>query len=457
MLIDRFVGLLDEGWREVFARCESHDRAIEHALALPACLGKRTVSRAICALGRSQNGGYSADYKLYSRSPWQADDLFDPVIHTYLDSFPSGPMVVALDDTKLGRSGAHVPGTMWYRDPLSPPFRANLIWATRWLQASLIFPHHRESDLPARGIPVRFTPAPAIRKPGKKATEEDRAAYRLAVRQKNLSTQGRAMLTGLRERFDSLGASQRDLIAAGDGSFCNREFFRNPIAHVILLARARKDARLCRPASPGSRRTYDPSRFTPEQVRADEAVPYHTTRLYLGGSWREVRYKELSNLLWRRGAGTSPVRLLVLAPQPYKLSPHSRTFYRQPAYLLTNDLTLPAASLLQAYVDRWQIEVNHRDEKSIWGVGDAQVWSEQSAARHPSFAVASYSMLLLAGQLEFGPGRTSDYDPLPVWRKRAKRPSALDLLTRLRLDIETSDSPPISTTIARNLTRAAYT
>jgi hypothetical protein len=457
MLVERFVGLLEDGWGEVFARSESHNRAIQHALALPACLGKRTVSRAICALGRSQGCDWSADYKLYSRSPWDADDLFDPVIRTYLDSFPSGPIVAALDDTKLARTGRHVPGTMWYRDPLSPPFRANLMWATRWLQASLIFPHHRESDLPARGIPVRFIPAPAVRKPGSKATDEDRAAYRLAVRQKNLSTQGHAMLAGLRERFDSLGASHRDIIAAGDGSFCNREFFRNPIERVILLARTRKDARLCRPASPGSRCIYDPNRFTPEQVRADEAVPYRATRLYIGGAWREVCYKELSNLLWRRGAATSPVRLLVLAPQPYKLSPHARTFYRQPAYLLTNNLTLPAAILLQAYVDRWQIEVNHRDEKSLWGVGDAQVWSEQSAARHPTFAVASYSMLLLAGLLEFGPGRTTDYHPLPAWRKRAKRPSALDLLTRLRLDIETSVSSPIFATISQKLTRAAYT
>lgn len=93
MLVERFVGLLEGGWREVFARSESHDRAIQHALALPACLGKRTVSRAICALGRGQGGDWSADYKLYSRSPWDADDLFDPVIHTYLESFPSGPIV----------------------------------------------------------------------------------------------------------------------------------------------------------------------------------------------------------------------------------------------------------------------------------------------------------------------------------------------------------------------------
>jgi len=31
--------------------------------------------------------------------------------------------------------------------------------------------------------------------------------------------------------------------------------------------------------------------------------------------------------------------------------------------------------LIQYYFDRWQIEVNHRDEKSLLGVGQAQVWS----------------------------------------------------------------------------------
>jgi hypothetical protein len=42
-----------------------------------------------------------------------------------------------------------------------------------------------------------------------------------------------------------------------------------------------------------------------------------------------------------------------------------RQYYRQPAYLLTADLRTDALVLLQAYFDRWGIEVNRRDEKDI--------------------------------------------------------------------------------------------
>ena len=50
-----------------------------------------------------------------------------------------------------------------------------------------------------------------------------------------------------------------------------------------------------------------------------------------------------------------------------------RKYYREPAYLLTTDLLRPAAVLLQAYFDRWQIEVNHREIKDTLGIGQAQL------------------------------------------------------------------------------------
>ena len=39
---------------------------------------------------------------------------------------------------------------------------------------------------------------------------------------------------------------------------------------------------------------------------------------------------------------------------------------------------------------------------------------------------------LLAGLHCYGPTRTNDYDPLPKWRSKAKRPSCLDLVRLLR-------------------------
>ena len=109
---------------------------------------------------------------------------------------------------------------------------------------------------------------------------------------------------------------------------------------------------------------------------------------------------------------------------------------REPAYLLIPDVETPVEQLLQYYFLRWDIEVNHRDEKSLLGVGDAQVRDPDSVARNPQFAVATYSLLLLASIRAYGAWRTDDYLSLPSWRKEVqRRPSTLDILAQFRREI----------------------
>jgi hypothetical protein len=64
------------------------------------------------------------------------------------------------------------------------------------------------------------------------------------------------------------------------------------------------------------------------------------------------------------------------------------------------------------------------------------LWNPISVPKQPVLVVAAYSALLLAALLAFGPKRTSDYAPLPKWRRNAKRPSCLDLITLLRKDMD---------------------
>ena len=50
-------------------------------------------------------------------------------------------------------------------------------------------------------------------------------------------------------------------------------------------------------------------------------------------------------------------------------------------------------------------------------------------------AVAAYSALLLASLQAFGAERGAAYAQLPKWRRSARRPSCLDLITLLRKEI----------------------
>jgi len=455
-LIEQYHSLLDRGWQRAFPQARSRHRAIEHAIALPCVFGRRTISRTISALGRSDRD-WSGDYKMFSRCKWESERLFDPVIDEYLERYPKMPVVAAIDDTKIRKTGKKIESARWQRDPLSPPFHLNFIYGLRFLQASLLFPHYREGDYPSRGIPVRFQEAPPLKKPGKRASQQDHQQYRELKKTQNLSMQALEMMRNLRASIDQRGGSDRSLLWVGDGSFCNKTMYRARLDRIHLITRCRKDARLCFPAPDGSRRKYDEHVFTPEQVRKNDKA-WSWLRVYVGGKWRRVRFKEVNGVLWKRGAGQRPLRLIVIAPVPYKLSKNSRINYRRPAYFLSTDLNTPSKLLVLACFDRWQIEVNNRDEKDLLGVGQAQVRNEHSVPRHPALAVASYSLLLLAALQSFGPGRTPDYHPLPTWRKDSNRPSFLDIVTRLRTDCnEASVSFFLHHNFAKNLITYADT
>jgi len=437
-LLTELLRLLSS-WRPAFARKRSAIRAITHALALSLTVGRRTITRVICVKGKAYDCGWATEYKLFSRAPWEPSKLFVPVWKEFRERFPEHPFIpVALDDTGVSKTGRMIPDVRWMRDPMSPPFQVNLVLGLRFTQAGLLFPHYNECDCPARSIPVAFELAPHVKKPGKRATEKQVAAYRVARKQTNLPAQGVKLMQRLRSDADRAGLATTQMVISVDGSYCNKTVFKADLERTQLIARCRKDAKLCLPAQPGSRKKYHPETFTPEEALRDEHRRFETAVVYLARGWRRIRYKQVSPVLWRGGSGQRPVRLIVVEPQPYRKTKSSRLQRRDPSFLLTTDLDTPAQALIQVYCDRWQIEVNHLEEKSVFGVGEAQVRATRSVPRHPALAVATYSLLLLAGLRAFGPGRSDAYHVLPRWRRRSLRPSILDLLTALRTEIQAS-------------------
>ena len=274
-----------------------------------------------------------------------------------------------------------------------------------------------------------------VKKPGKRATAEMHQQYREASKQKNLSRRFVDMGRQLRNELDEAGGQRKILVLTGDGSFCNRTCFGEIPERSVLLVRARKNSKLCFPASEGSRRFYGVDKFTPEQVRVDEKRAWKATKVFYGGKRRKIYYKVVDSVLWETGAKRRPLRLIVVRATPYRKSQSKKLYYREPAYLLTTDRNSSLKQLLQIYFDRWQIEVNHREEKDTLGVGQAQLWNINSVPKQPVLVVAAYSALLLASLRAFGPERGDAYAPLPKWRRNARRPSCLDLVTLLRKEV----------------------
>jgi hypothetical protein len=424
-------------WRTVFVQDRLYRRAVRLALGSLSVVGTATLTRILASQGREEQD-WTADYRLFSQRTWNPNHLFDALLPTALGHGPGrGPLVMALDDTRLRKTGKHIVTAGWHRDPLSPAFHTNLQWGLRFLAGSLLLPLYRESKSPPRALPLRFTDIPPVKKPGQRASDEERQQFKEQQKQHNLSTSAVTMARSLRTALDEAGVPHRTALLVGDNSFCNRRVLRAELDRVTWLVRARKDAVLCFRAPAGGRRIYTKERFTPESVRQDKERSWKQTRIWHAGKHRLVRDKELQEVLWRTGTQQRSLRLIVLASTRYRRYRKNRkkTYYRAPAYLLTTDRTSSVRQLVQAYWDRWQIEVQHKEVKDTLGVGQAQVRVQASVERQPAFVVACYAALLLASLEAFGTQRAGDYEPLPKWRRNATRPSCQDLMSLLRREI----------------------
>jgi hypothetical protein len=437
VLLKELLGLL-ASLEGIFSQERVFVRVQRQVIGSLCALGLRNIARILAAVGRDQFA-WSNEYRLFSRSPWLLRDLFLLIIKEALPfSGPATePIVLAGDFTHLPKSGKHIPFVSCMRDPLSPAFHTNLIYGLRFLQLTQICPFRQEDPaLPSRSLPMAFVSLPAVVKPGKKGTPQEWADYRAEVKRKPTARACRQALEEAREDYDRLGAKERTLLVTLDGSFCNRVLMGVPIERVELLCRCRKDAVLCHRAAEGSRSFYSKEKFSPESVRVDETRPWQSAEFNMGGRFHTIRYKEVTSVLWQKGSQRRYLRMIVLAPTGYRLHAKGRLLYRQPAFILTTDLHTPIERLIRAYLDRWQIEINHREEKTTMGVGDAQVRNAQSVPRQPAFAVAVYSLLLLAALKAYGPKRTSDYLPPPKWvRQPSARPSCQEILALLRKQV----------------------
>jgi len=473
LLLEKFHELL-RPWRSAFPQERTWQRAQRLAYGLLLCLRTHLTSNAICATGR-QFLDWSADYRLFSRSPWNPHALFDPIFDHLAGLLPSphAPVVAALDDTLCKKTGRHIPGATFARDPQSPAFHVNLCRGLRFVQASVLV-RAKQFLGPARALPVRFEPAPPAVKPKpqpvskhtrknqrdqKRNAQRNRKSktstpagkrkiaplspeekeYRLQKKLRALTQVGVRVLHSLRQALDARpDTRQRQLLVSGDGSYTNRPVLRQLPERTTFIGRIRKDAKLFHALLPsvvrssGRPRRYGPAAPTPEQVLQDDSVPVVKVRCFAAGEARELPVKVIRQVYWRKAGPDMPLLLVLIKPLGYRLRKGSKLLYRQPAFLICTDPQLDLQILVQAYVDRWEIECNHRDEKSLIGVAQGQVWSPKAVTRLPQFQVAIYSLLLLASILAYGFQRTAAYLPLPLWRGKAVRPSILDLLNLLR-------------------------
>jgi hypothetical protein len=435
------MGFLLRDWKKIFPQERTAIRILPLVYGLLLSPPKHTTSAAICTLGR-QFDDWSADYRVFSRSPWDPQSLFDPVIDRAIPLLPPhpAPVIAAMDDTACKKSGRHIPGVATVRDPQSPPYHVNLIRGLRFVQSSLMVAPLNGNG-PARSLPVRFQPAPPVPKPKKSAPAQEWEEYRKRKKAHSLTQVGLSTVINLREALDQRPDTlPRQFVITVDGSYTNQVLLKALPPRTTLIGRIRQDAALRLPLDPNTKTNGRPRKYgliapTPKEILGNDSIPFQPVPCFAVGEMRNFKVKAFGLVFWSKAGSDKPLLLVVIKPVGYRLRKGSKLLYREPAFLICTDPNLDLKTLVQAYIYRWEIEVNHHDEKSIIGVAQAQTRNPQAVDRQPQLQVASYSLLLLSSILAHGFERTEDYLPLPKWRSKSPRPSTSDMINLLRQQI----------------------
>jgi len=427
-------------WREclpAFSQQRVAQRAQALSLSSLLCLGRHTVTGLLTTAGQEFHD-WSADYRLFSHSRLPSEAIFSVIRRAVLQQLPpQAPLGVSIDDTLLRKTGIRIPGVGWRRDPLGPRFQTNFVRAQRVLQLS--------ADIPLAGgqhrmVPICFVAAPTPVKPPAKAPAEQHSAYRSACRQACLSRRASQQIVALRQSVDGdASGTARPLYVFGDGGYTNSTVLKSLPAHTVFIGRIRNDAKLyalptveSRSRQRGRPRHYGAAAPTPEQIRTDESIPWQEISISLSGVTHSMKVKVCRPLLWRSAGLQHTLQLVVIAPLGYRLRQGSKRLYRKPAFLICTDPQLDLHTLIQGYVRRWDIEVNFREEKTLLGVGQAQVRNADSVESVPALQVASYAMLLLSMARASG-----DTLPAPKWAdpKMPRRQSTQQAINQLRGEV----------------------
>lgn len=427
--------------RPAFHRVSVYRAVSNTALGLVAGVGVGTLTSVLSLDGRDADTGYASVYHAFSRGKWDHHAVHQGTLKAALPLCePDAPIVAALDATVVEKTSQNLYGTRWCHDAAGPKgIGVQLLWGLPLSHIALNLPTRENFRATAVTVGLDLIPGKGKTKRKKKnpkgeedkprkrgrPTKEEAALKAQEPKLPKATEVGLMQIQRLRADLDALGASDRLLIVATDGAYINKTLLPNLPNRVALVGRARRDAILYGPPREPDG-LYGDLLPTPEQIATDNSYPASCGKFYYGGDIRDLKYKILPHpVRWRFDKShVGVLRLIILMPIRY-LGPSGKYQYNAYYYVLTNDLTTSEEVLIQAVLDRWQIEVLHRDLKHDIGLGEDQCRNPVSMARVPSMVAATYALVKVAALRLFGPNRRDGtFNPLPRWRQDLERSRA---------------------------------
>ena len=334
--------------------------------------------------------------------------LLDLIVARLIDR--GAPLLIAIDDTLLRRSGRQVWGTAWHHEPTcsAPPRR--FAWGNNWVVAAIVV------RLPCLVRPVAL---PVL--------------FRLQATRKDskheLAAQLIAQIAG--------HYTDRRIHLVGDGHYTGPALVCQ--SNVTLTARLRTNAALHELAPPRTGKRGRPRAMGARlpslaQIAGDPATAWETVQVRRYGQIASVQIHRLRCLWYRSHRGRPLTILLVRDPaskEPYELA------------LISTDLDASSVELVERFAGRWSIEVAFEDAKQLVGVGEARNRTELAVKRTVPFGLLCMSLTIIWYALDgHSPTDVAEHRARAPWYRTKTSPSTADMLHKLRRTIIAAQYSP---------------
>jgi hypothetical protein len=343
--------------------------------------GQRTVTAILRVMGLSDESHFVNYHRVLQRAVWSSlavsRTLFALLVQTFV---PRGPILIGGDDTIERRWGTQIAARGIYRDPVRSS-HSHFVKASglRWLTLMLLVPIPFAQRVWA--LPFLTILAPSER------------YYQGKVRaHKKLTDWMRQALLQIRRWLPN-----RALVFVADSSYAVIDLLwimiqlSNPITMVV---RFRLDAALYEPAPPrqsgqlGRSRKKGTRLPTLAEVAADQQTRWQRqyVRYWYGEIQRPIELTSGTAVWFHGGHPAVPIRWVLVRDPLGKFKTQA---------LLCTDVHATPGQIVEWFVQRWQLEVTHREVREHLGVETQRQWSDRAIARTTPALFGLFSVVTL--------------------------------------------------------------
>lgn len=362
--------------------CPTWNKAQVLILGTLLARGRRTVAAALRQMGRGDQPDFSLYHQVLNRAKWSARQLSRLLLLALLQAFvaPGGSVTLVIDEHLERRWGALIHKRGHFRDPLlSSRKRSVSNSGLRWIVMALVVNVPWTSRCLALPVLSVLAPSPKVNQ-------------RLGRRHKTIAHWARQMITQVRRFLPGV-----PMTLLGDGAYsCVELALRcqklgvTLIAPLVLKAQlyeppplvpAGQKKRVGRPAQKGAR--------LPKlsAVLVNPATVWQSVKV----AWYDGQMRALEittgTALWAR-AGLKPLAIgWVLVRDPLEELDAKAYFTTEP--------TQVASTVVEAFVQRWTIEVTFEESRAHLGIETQRQWSDLAIERTTPCLLGLYSLVAL--------------------------------------------------------------